>query len=92
MPTRINLEIYAHTKEFKRLFKCAEFTDVYLNFKHIDQYWYSQVTIYKTSAKCYRAMYYSSYCACKKQCAYKSYRSLADLCVDLETFAERQCK
>ena len=91
MPTRMNLEIISHTRLFARLFKCAEFTDEYLHFKHVGRYWYATATIYKTSSKCFRVMTYTNYCTNRRSSEYKSFRSLSDLCSYLETLAEKLC-
>ena len=91
MPTRMNLEIISHTRQFAKLFKCSEFTDNYLNFKHVGRYWYAIATIYKTSTKCFRVMTYTMYCTNSKNSEYKSFRSITELCNYLETLAEKLC-
>lgn len=91
MPTRLNLEIISHTRLFAKLFKCAEFTDNYLNFKHVGRYWYATATICKTSTKCFRVITYKSYCTNRKHGEYKSFRSITELCAYLETLAEKLC-
>ena len=91
MPTRLNLEITKHTNKFSKLFKCFEYTDEYLNFKHIGRHWYAQATICMTSSKCFRVMTYTSYCTGRRHGEYKSFRSMWELCDYLETLAEKLC-
>lgn len=89
MPTRMNLEIYAHTQQFRKLFKCSAYTDSFLMFQCVREYYFSVVSIYKTSPKCYRVMTYISHCSSSRESDYSSYRSIIDMCVYLEKLAER---
>lgn len=87
MPTRMQLEIYSHTVQFKKRFHLDGYTDRYLCFKCVMQYRYCLVTIYCTCAKCYRVMTYKSYCSTRKESEYKSFRTLSELCNYLEDLA-----
>lgn len=82
--TRLNLEIYAHTKNFRKRFQCRAYTDSYLCFESLTRYEYWQITIYKSSRNCYRVMYYGSKMQVDKRCGYISFRTIADLCVWLD--------
>ncbi len=92
MPTRFNLEIISHTRLFRKLFTCGEFTNDYLSFQHVGRYYFSHVTVCKTSSKCIRVMSYTSYCNAQKWSEYNSFRSISDLCIYLETLAEKLSK
>ena len=87
MPTRLHLEIFAHTDEFRKKFKAEFFTDVYICFGYLSRWTFAQANIYRTSAKCYRVMTYNSYLGADKRCSYISFRSIADMCVYLENWA-----
>ena len=89
MPTRMNLEIYAHTELFRKLFKCYAYTDSYLLFQYVRENHFAVVSIYKTSPKCYRVMTYTSHCCASRESEYSSYRSIIDMCVYLEKLTER---
>lgn len=88
--TRLNLEIYSHTKNFRKLFKCRSYTDSYLFFECLSRYAYWSVSIYKTSRNCYRVMWYASYMQVRKQSGYISFRSIADMCVFLDSLCDAQ--
>lgn len=88
MPTRMQLEILTHTERFAKRFKVAAATDVYISYQLISYNTFATVTLYRTSAKCYRVMGYCSRSSVRKNCFYKSFRSLAALCVFLDDYTE----
>lgn len=88
--TRLNLEIYSHTKYFRKMFQCRAYTDSYLFFECLSRYEYKSVAIYKTSLHCYRVMWYASYLQVRKQSGYISFRSIADMCVFLDSLCDAQ--
>lgn len=85
--TRLQLEIMSHTLEFKRKFKVRYFTDSYLFFEWVSRYEYRSVAVYRTSAHCYRIIYYTSRLCVSRNSEYASFRSIQDLCVFLESCA-----
>lgn len=89
MPTRMQLEIQSHTRQFKSKFALDSCTDKYQCYRHTGRFWYCLVTIYSTCAKCYRVMTYKSYCQVNRLSEYKSFRTLSELCVYLENLAEQ---
>lgn len=86
--TRLQLEIYAHTQYFRAKYKLKNFTNEYLFFDCVSRYLYRTVAILKTSVKCYRVIYYQSYLSVDNKCEYRSFRSIADMCVYLDTIAK----
>ena len=86
--TRLNLEIYAHTLEFNKRFKVRAYTDSYLYFEALTRYDFGSIAIYRTSSKCYRVMSYRSHLQVSRYSDYKSFRTISELCVYLETFSK----
>ncbi len=86
MPTRMQLEILTHTERFAKRFKVAASTGEYICYQNIGYNTFAVVTVYRTSAKCYRVMGYSSRSSVRKSSFYKSFRSLSALCVFLDDF------
>lgn len=87
MATRLCLEIYSHVNAFRKYFQLVNTTSDYLYFKGAKRYSNATVAIYRTSCKCYRVMYYSSRLAIDCKSEYKSFRSIQDMCVWLDTIA-----
>lgn len=85
--TRLNLEIYSHTMYFRKRFKVFAYTEEYLQFTYNSYYDYACVTIMKTSQKCFRVMSFISHLQVKKLAEYKSFRTIAELCVYLDTLS-----
>lgn len=83
--TRLSLEICSHTLNFARIFRCRAYTADYLFYEFLNQVAYKSVVIIKTSNHCYRVVYYSSFMngTCKSE--YKSFRTIADMCVYLDS-------
>lgn len=86
--TRLNLEIYCHTLDFRKRFKLRSCTDSYLYFEALTRYDFGSIAIYRTSSKCYRVMSYRSHLQVSRFSEYKSFRTIAELCVYLETFSK----
>lgn len=89
--TRLNLEIYAHTLEFNKRFKVRAYTDSYLYFEALTRYDFGSVAIYRTSKHTYRVMFYRSHLQVNRYSEYKSFRTIAELCVYLEAFSRTLC-
>lgn len=85
--TRLNLEIYSHTMNFRKRFKVFAYTEEYLQFTYNSHYDYACVTIMKTSRHTYRVMSFISHLQVKKLAEYKSFRTIAELCVYLDTLS-----
>ena len=86
MPTRMQLEILTHTERFAKRFKVAASTSDYICYQQIGYNTFVVVTVYRTCAKCYRVMGYYSRSSVRKGSFYKSFRTLAALCVFLDDF------
>lgn len=82
--TRLNSEICSHTLIFARKFRCRAYTDDYLFYEYINQGVYKSVSIIKTSNHCYRVIHYSSFMSVSRKSEYKSFRTIADMCVYLD--------
>ncbi|AXH75977.1 MAG: hypothetical protein [Inoviridae sp.] len=87
--TRLNLEIYAHTLEFSKRFKVRSYTDSYLYFESLTRYDFGSVAIYRTSKHTYRVMSYRSHLQVSRFSDYRSFRTIAELCLYLETFSKK---
>lgn len=85
--TRLQLEIYSHAPNFRSKFRVKNFTTEYMFCDFVNRFLYMSVTIIKTSVKCYRVIFYKSRLGIDNQAVYKSFRSIADLCVYLDTIA-----
>lgn len=83
--TRLYLEIRSHSLDFARKFRCRSCTDDYLFYEFLNQVGYKSVVIIKTSKNCYRLVYYSSFMSGSCNSEYKSFRSIADMCVYLDS-------
>ena len=83
--TRLQFEIVSHTLIFARKFRCRAYTDDYLFYEFLNQVCYNSVAIIKTSDYCYRVIYYSSFMAVSRKSEYKSFRTIADMCVYLDS-------
>lgn len=83
--TRLNLEICFHTLNFARKFRCRAYTDNYLFYEFLNQVSYNSVVIIKTSAHCYRVIYYSSFMTVSRKSEYKTFSTIADMCVYLDS-------
>lgn len=86
--TRLNLEIYSHTDSFKNRFRCFAFTDSYLKFQYISLYDFCDVSILKSSVHCFRVMIFKSHLSVDRIAEYKSFRTISDMCVYLETLSK----
>lgn len=84
---RMGLEIYSHAPIFRDRYKLKYSSSDYLYFEGVNRYNLSSVAIFRTSCKCYRVMYYKSRLSTDFEAEYKSFRSLASLCVYLDTKA-----
>lgn len=84
MPTRLQLEIYSHTRRFSKRFKVDCATDRFILYRMLSGYTYAVVAVYTTCAKCYRVMLYYSCSSVRYGSTYTSFRSIADLCVWLD--------
>lgn len=83
--TRLNSEIYSHTLYFARKFRCRSCTDDYLFYEFLNQSVYNSVAIIKTSNHCYRVIRYSSFMNLLRTSEYKSFSTIADMCVYLDS-------
>lgn len=83
--TRLSLDICSHTLNFARKFRCRSYTDNYLFYEFLNQVAYYSVVILKTSNYCYRVISYSSLLLVSRKSEYKSFRTIADLCVYLDS-------
>ena len=83
--TRLYLEIRSHSLNFARKFRCRAYTDTYLFYEFLNQVSYNSVAIIKTSNYCYRVIYYSSFMTVSRKSEYKSFRTIADMCVYLDS-------
>ena len=83
--SRLYLEICSHTLNFARKFRCRAYTEDYLLFEYINQAVYRSIAIIKTSNHCYRVINYSSIIMVSKKSEYKSFRTIADMCVYLDS-------
>lgn len=83
--TRLYLEIRSHSLNFARKFRCRAYTDSYLFYEFLNKVGYISVAIIKTSINCYRVIYYSSFMTVSRKSDYKSFRTIADMCVYLDS-------
>ena len=83
--TRLYLEIRSHSLNFAREFRCRAYTDSYLFYEFLNKFVYISVAIIKTSINCYRVIYYSSFMTVSRKSVYKSFRTIADMCVYLDS-------
>ena len=79
------LAICSHTLYFARTFRCRGCTVNYLFYEFLNQYVYKTVAIIKTSNYCYRVIHYSSFMSVSRNSEYKSFRTIADMCVYLDS-------
>lgn len=87
--TRLQLEIMSHTEEFRRRFRVNACTDAYIQFVALTRYDCAIANVYRTSTNCYRVMWYHSHLQVRKFSEYKSFRTISELCVYLETLSRR---
>lgn len=90
--TRLCLELYSHTVYFRDKYKLKNSACDYLYFEGVTRYCNSSVAIFRTSCKCYRVMYYKSRLSTDYVADYKSFRSIAQLCVYLDAIAKKLSK
>ena len=83
--TRLYLEIRSHSLNFARIFRCRAYTDTYLLYEFLNKSIYISVAIIKTSINCYRVIHYSSFMSVSRKSEYKSFRTIADMCVYLDS-------
>ena len=83
--TRLNSEICSHTLNFVRKFRCRAYTEDYLFYEFLNQFSYSSVAIIKTSTNCYRVIHYSSFMRVSRKSEFKSFKTIADMCVYLDS-------
>lgn len=83
--TRLYLEILSHTVKFSNRFRMRSFTDEYLNFEYLSKSEYWSVSIIKTSAHCFRVIVYCSFMSVQRIAEYRSFRTIADMCVYLDS-------
>ena len=83
--TRLYSEIRSHTLNFARKFRCRAYTYDYLFFEFLNQVAYHTVAIIKTSNYCYRVIHYSSFMTVSRKSEYKSFRTIADMCIYLDS-------
>lgn len=83
--TRLYLEIRSHSLNFARTFRCRAYTDTYLLYEFLNKSVYISVAIIKTSINCYRVIHYSSFMSVSRKSEYKSFRTIADMCVYLDS-------
>lgn len=88
MPTRFNLEVLTHAPFFCKEYNVVAYTDEYLCFVSRNGYAYNIVSLYKTSAHCYRVMAYKSCCGVPIGSVYKSFRTCLEMCLYLERFSQ----
>ena len=86
--TRLNIELYSHTDSFKNRFRCVAFTDCYLSFQFSSRYDFCSICVYKSSKTCYRVMMFKSHLSVERVAEYKSFRTILDMCVYLETLSK----
>lgn len=82
---RLYSEIVSKTSDFVRKFRCVSCTDDYLFFESLNQIAYNSIVILQTSRNCYRLVYYSSFMTGSRKSEYKSFRSISDMCVYLNS-------
>ncbi len=87
--TRLQLEIISHTEEFRRKFRVNSCTDCYIQFVANTRFDFASATVYRTSHHTYRLMWFHSHLQVRKFSEYKSFRTIAELCVYLETLSAR---
>lgn len=83
--TRLQLEILTHTIYFAKRFEVYCCTDVYICYQLTARYTFAQVNVYRTSAHCYRVMYFSLYANKSKKSGYISFRTIGDMCAWFDT-------
>ena len=83
--TRLYSSIVSNTSNFARKFRCRSCTDDYMFYEFINQIAYNSVVIIKTSTRCYRLVYYSSFMNGSCNSEYKSFRNISDMCSYLDT-------
>ena len=85
MSNKMNLYVCSHTLNFARKFRCRAYTDNYLFYEFLNQFAYISVAIIKTSINCYRVIHYSSFMSVSRKSEYKSFSSISDMCVYLDS-------
>lgn len=83
--SRLHFAIVSNTLNFARKFRCRAYTDDYLFYEFLNQVAYNSVVIIKTSNHCYRVIHYSSFMTVSRKSEYKSFRTIADMCVYLDS-------
>lgn len=83
--TRLNLEIRSHTVKFSNRFRLRSYTDDYLCFEYLSNTEFWSVSIIKTSAHCFRVIAYCSFLSVQRIAEYRSFRTIADMCVYLDS-------
>lgn len=81
------LQINAHTSNFRSKFRVRYYTDSYVHFVANTCCDIASVSVYRTSEKCYRVMFYHSHLLNGKVSDYKSFRTLSELCYYLDTLS-----
>lgn len=77
--------IRSRSKEFYKRFRLRSFTDDYLCFEYISCTEYWNISIIKTSVHSYRVLTYYSLDSVQKIAEYRSFRSIYDLCLYLDS-------
>lgn len=82
---RLYSAIVSKTSVFIRKFGCVSCTNDYLFFESFNQIAYNSIVILQTSRNCYRLVHYSSFITGSRKSEYKSFRSISDMCVYLDS-------
>ena len=81
--------IVSNAIAFRSKYRVFASTDSYVQFVANTSCTYSCVSVYRTSDKCFRVMFFSCYLNDNKTSEYKSFRTLSGLCYYLDTLASR---
>ena len=81
------LQINALTSNFRSKFRVHSYTDSYVHFVANTCSDIASISVYRTSEKCFRVMFYHSHLQNCKVSDYKSFRTLSELCYYLDTLS-----
>lgn len=83
--TRLALDIHSLTRRFAKLFKLNNFADGYVSYRFNSRWYFCDLQVFRTCAKCYRVTFFVSYLDTKRVFEYRSFRSITALCEWLES-------
>lgn len=81
------LQINALASNFRSKFRVHSYTDLYVHFVANTCSDIASVSVYRTSERCFRVMFYHSHLQNCKLSGYKSFRTLSELCYYLDTLS-----